>query len=91
MEKTPDTEASTSMVERVAEAIRFSVYESEAVADHMHERAAIRAARAAIAAMREPTEAQYEALSGAGLMWRDMNSKFVWQTYVDAALVEEKG
>lgn len=44
------------------------------------------AARAAIEAMREPTEGQYEALSATGLMWREMNSKLVWQTYIDAAL-----
>lgn len=44
------------------------------------------AAKAAIEAMREPTEVQYEALCATGLMWRDLNSTKVWQTYIDAAL-----
>jgi len=46
-------------------------------------------ARAAIAAMREPTEEQYEALSATGKMWRELDSKTVWQTYIDAALEDE--
>jgi hypothetical protein len=48
-------------------------------------------ARAAIEAMREPTEAQYAALSATGKMWRELNSKTVWQTYIDAALQATAG
>jgi hypothetical protein len=43
-------------------------------------------ARAALLAIREPTEAMREALSSTNLMWREMNSKLVWQTYVDHIL-----
>lgn len=43
-------------------------------------------ARAAIAAMREPTQAQYEALSATNKMWRELDSRTVWQIYIDAAL-----
>ncbi len=43
-------------------------------------------ARAAIEAMRDPTEEQYEALCATGLMWKDQSSQTVWQTYIDAAL-----
>jgi len=39
--------------------------------------------------MREPTEEQYEALSATGKMWRELDSKTVWQTYIDAALEEK--
>lgn len=42
--------------------------------------------RAAIEAMREPTEAQYEALSATDKLWRELDSRTVWQTYIDAAL-----
>lgn len=45
-------------------------------------------AAAAIEAMREPTEAQYEALSATNLLWRQLDSRRVWQTYIDAALAE---
>lgn len=45
-------------------------------------------ARAAVAAMRDPTEAQYGALSATGKMWRELDSKTVWQTYIDAILEE---
>lgn len=47
------------------------------------------AGRAAIAAMREPTEGMYEALSATGKMWREMNSREVWYNQIDAALSEE--
>ena len=43
---------------------------------------------AVLEAVREPSEGQYEALSGTGLMWRELNSKRVWQTYVDALIAE---
>lgn len=44
------------------------------------------AARAAIEAMREPTEEQYHALCATNKMWAQLDSKTVWQTYIDAAL-----
>ena len=43
-------------------------------------------AKAAIAAMREPTDEQYYALCATDKMWREMNSELVWKTYIDAAL-----
>lgn len=46
-------------------------------------------ARAAVEALREPNEAQYEALSATDLAWRDLNSTKVWQTYIDAILNEK--
>lgn len=44
-----------------------------------------RHARAIIRAMREPTEAQYDALCATNKVWRELNSYIVWQTYIDAA------
>lgn len=71
----------TDMIERVAQAIfakdlegMFSIHYARVYA------------KAAIAAMREPTDEQYEALSATGKMWRELDSKTVWQTYIDAAL-----
>lgn len=43
-------------------------------------------ARVAIEAMREPTRAQYDALCATHKLWRELDSKTVWQTYIDAAL-----
>lgn len=43
-----------------------------------------KAARAMIAEMREPTEIQYDTLSNKGKLWREINSKEVWTTYIDA-------
>lgn len=47
-----------------------------------------RKAHQALAAILEPTEAQYEALSATGKAWREMNSAFVWKTYIEAELKE---
>ncbi len=46
---------------------------------------------AAVQAMREPTEAQYDALAATDTMWRDLTSTMVWQTYIDAILNEKPG
>jgi hypothetical protein len=43
-------------------------------------------ARLAISAMREATQEQYDALCATDKVWRDLDSKTVWQTYIDAAL-----
>ncbi len=45
-------------------------------------------ARAAIEAMREPTDEQYNALSATNKLWSELNSETVWKTYIDAALKE---
>lgn len=37
-------------------------------------------------AIREPTQGQYDALAGAGVLWRDQNSKTIWHAYIDALL-----
>jgi hypothetical protein len=42
--------------------------------------------RAVLLAAREPTESQYDALCATDKMWRDLDSKTVWQTYIDALL-----
>lgn len=65
------------MIERVAKAIRLR--------DTTDEYAM---ARAAIKAMREPTEHMYEYLSGHGPVWRDQTSYGVWTTYIDAIIKE---
>lgn len=43
-------------------------------------------ARAAIEAMREPTEVQYNSLCQTNKIWSELNSQTVWQTYIDSAL-----
>ena len=42
-------------------------------------------ARIAIAAMREPTQEMYDAVSANGKMWRDTNSTEVYRAMIDAA------
>lgn len=46
----------------------------------------IASVRAVLTAMREPTQAQYDALCATDKMWRELDSKTVWQTYIDALL-----
>lgn len=55
--------------------IRWSETDKEA-----YEKAVI----AIIKGMREPTQKQYDALSWKGKMWNEINSHFVWTTYIDA-------
>ena len=43
-------------------------------------------ARTAIEAMREPTEAMYDAVSATDKMWRELNSTQVYQAMIDGAL-----
>lgn len=43
-------------------------------------------ARAAIAAMREPAEEQFDQVSDTGRMWRDLTSREVYQAMIDGAL-----
>lgn len=40
--------------------------------------------KAVVMAMREPTQAQYDALCATNKVWRDLDSLTVWQTYIDA-------
>lgn len=39
---------------------------------------------AVVKAMRDPTQAQYDALCATNKVWRDLDSLTIWQTYVDA-------
>lgn len=43
---------------------------------------------AVLLAMREPTQAQYDALCATDKMWREQTSRTVWTTYIDAYLNE---
>ena len=43
-------------------------------------------ARAAIKAMREPTQAQYDALCATNKIWSELDSLTVWQIYIDAVI-----
>jgi hypothetical protein len=72
----------SEMIDRVARAIEAK--SSYVISEH-HSKAL---ARAAIEAMRVPTDAQYEALCATGKVWRELNSQTVWETYIDAAAKE---
>ena len=87
-------EDTVTMIEKVAEAIYEHGYgpggwppkrEVDLGMDADYFRAA---ARAAIEAMRETTEGMYNAYR-CDEMWRDLDSKKVWQLWIDAALTEE--
>lgn len=67
------------MIERVAKAIGKTVYETDRGGLTGWDANAV--ARAAIEAMREPTEAMLEAASGSIARW-------AWPAMIDAALVE---
>ena len=83
--------AETSMIDRVADALtRFPVRDFTDPGGELDKLRCREAARAAILAMREPNEAQYDALCATNLMWRELNSLKVWQTYIDAALGEDQ-
>jgi hypothetical protein len=84
----------SEMVDRVADAVselelngpidlHLNVETSQL---YLAPKAAIAVARAAIEAMREPTEEMYDALSARDKMWRDTNSTEVWQALIDGAL-----
>lgn len=72
----------SEMVERVGLAVRKAIEDVADLDDSMHEIIG----RAAITAMREPTEAQYNALCATGKLWRELNSYEVWTTYIDEEL-----
>jgi len=80
----------SEMVDRVAQAIADACADASVEYDRpetfipLGARQAL--ARAAIAAMREPTDEQYAALSATGKRWRDQTSETVWKTFIDAAL-----
>ncbi len=44
--------------------------------------------RSVLETIREPNDAQYEALARIDI-WRNLNSQIVWQTYIDALLNEK--
>lgn len=82
----------SEMVERVARAMNGSACDlrendwderSDSWKDTLRKHA-----RAAIEAMKEPTEVQYDAISNCGLMWRENNSGNVYKLMIDAALKE---
>lgn len=87
-----EAEPVPEMVERVARALAKVDLNAELSAESVAEYVDafwpnfIDAASAAIEEMREPIEAQRDALSATGKMWRELDSKTVWQTYIDAAL-----
>lgn len=74
-------------IERLAKVLREvktplrSPFVEAAVQEH-----AVAQVRAVIAAMREPTESQYDALCRTDKMWREQTSETVWTTYIDALL-----
>jgi hypothetical protein len=77
------------MVERVARAIFEEMVRQERVPDEQQPTLGenkLTLARAAIAAMREPTEAMFDALSNTNVMWEDNNSRGVWTAMCDGAL-----
>jgi hypothetical protein len=83
------------MIDRVAKAL-FADYQKSALGpdltqtwstlpnyskDHAYSQA-----RAAIAAMREPTEEMYHGVCALNKRWQDSNSAEIWQAMIDAAL-----
>jgi len=72
----------SEMVERVERVLQeeFAAFYrfSPAQGEHL--------ARAAIEAMREPTDSQYDAVSALDKMWRDSNSTEIYQAMIDGAL-----
>ncbi len=72
-------------LEEVAEAI------NRASGDDLGPFQALQVARAAVEAMREPTQAQYDALSASDTLWRNLTSTKVWMAYIDAILNEKPG
>lgn len=80
-----------SMVERVAEAIRREMDVDPELADWVHLNASIKAARAAIEAMREPTDGMIAASPEEGVSWDEHARGFAASYYramIDAALKE---
>lgn len=75
-----------TMIHRVAQRLRAEC--QEVFGTTWDNDVARRFARVAIEAMREPTTAQYYALSATGKMWHELNSELVWKIYIDAALDE---
>lgn len=73
-----------SMVDKVVSAIFPLVWKEEFEGTDDAQREHVEAiARAAIGAMREPTDAMYDALTDK--MWKHSNSTEVWQKMIDAA------
>lgn len=78
----------TDMIERVAKAIEGVEYflNGSTVPTRIGPGLSPQLARAAIAAMREPTEEMYQGVCALNKMWRDSNSAEIWQAMIDAAL-----
>lgn len=77
----------TSMVELVARAINKELTGSEENVNDFRRRLA----RAAIEAMREPTEAMIDAGENTGInLWIQFEAVIAWQAMIDAALAESK-
>ena len=69
----------TDMIDRVAKAINDTMLQH---GDYKPDELA----RAAIEAMREPTDEMYQGVCALDKMWRDSNSAEIWQAMIDAAL-----
>lgn len=82
---TPELEAVARAILKADPAPHFSPEEIERHADK-HWRDWLPEARAALMAIREPSEGMYEALADKGVMWRDQTSRGVWQAYIDHVL-----
>lgn len=72
-----------NMREKIAKAVRSEVFESDAVASHMHEGAADRAAGLIIGLLREPTEAM--TLAGDEAFADELTPAGIWKAMIDAA------
>ncbi|CAB4189977.1 tRNA-splicing ligase, RtcB [uncultured Caudovirales phage] len=79
------------MIERVAQRLFQNMAASDnsawETADPMITRACMSYARAAIAAMREPTEEMYQGVCALNKRWQDSNSAEIWQAMMDAVLL----
>lgn len=80
--------ADQEMINRVAKAIHgvYGITISFEALLEPNKRILIAQAKAAICAMREPTEAQYNALSATNKLWRELTSYDVWTTYIDTVV-----
>lgn len=82
-----ETAVDMSPLERAVRAIRGGVYESDDVADHMHQEAALRTARAVLQAIREPSEsAILDGVQQADVSGEEVRD--IWQVMLAAVLDE---
>jgi hypothetical protein len=77
-------------LEEVARAILVKWSEPSTADCETIEQIASLLARAAVEALREPSEAQYDALCASDKPWRMLTSRMVWTIYIDAILNERE-